>query len=133
MGHTAVYWGQPDDERLSHEHPDDAIEEYLSAIYDGASDMFPEEVIVYGFKRMEPDTEACVDAVLDCLLDRLDEDFADPEGDGTKPTEAMKAHARTFVSNILDEYSVWACELNGEHIAVKTQQWIEENCPHWFE
>lgn len=131
--YKAVYWGQPGDEHLIHEHPDEAIEEVLSTYCSEELDLLPVEVTVYGFKRMEPDIEACVDVVLDCLLEYLDEELANPAGDGTKPTDTMKMHARMFVSNILDEYFAWACELNGEQVTVTTSKWVEENCPHWLE
>ena len=54
--------------------------------------------------------------VLDMVLENLDENYGNPDGDATEATDAMKAKAEELVKVIKDEYVVWACEETGETI-----------------
>jgi hypothetical protein len=48
----------------------------------------------------------------------LDEEYSDPDGDYTKPTERMKVVARVFVDAVLNDYQAWACEPTGEVVEI---------------
>ena len=79
---------------------------------------WPKRVSV--FRRMDPKKHAdkLAASVLEDLLERLDEEYSDPDGDYTKPTERMKVVARVFVDAVLNDYQAWACEPTGEVVEI---------------
>lgn len=97
-------WGCPDDENLYHTDQDDLIE----AILDGMPDPLPEKITIAGFSPMELNLNP--GDVLDSLLERLDEDFSNPNGDATVATEKMKEAEKAFLAVIKAEYDVWTCK-----------------------
>jgi hypothetical protein len=57
--------------------------------------------------------------VLMDLLENLDGDYGDPDGgDYPEASDAMKAAAEAFVTVVLREFVVWACEETGEVVEV---------------
>lgn len=60
--------------------------------------------------------------LLDRLLERLDEENSDPDGDNTEPTAPMKDAAKTFVEAVVSGYFVWACEPTGQVIEISRGQ-----------
>lgn len=78
---------------------------------------WPIEVHVYR-RRALPRPET----ILGFVLDMLDEEYCDPDGDNTDPTPGMKAAAETFVQAILSEYVPWRCEPTGEIIRVTREE-----------
>lgn len=104
----------PDAERLQ-SNIEDAIDEWVGNLPDPDGDL-PETVVVYEFARMKlPESERQAEWMLELLLERLDEDFADPDSSkGTVPTEKMKAAALAFVRAVYGEYVVWTCEQVGK-------------------
>jgi hypothetical protein len=106
----------------------DSIEEVVDRYVDNADGtvgddasfieaaIWPAEVLEY--RRMKkPNPEALIEQVLEWL----DEMFGDPGGDSTDPTpkmlEAMKV--------ILDEYQVWACVETGGKVVVTKDEATE--------
>ena len=83
------------------------------------------------FKPMEtPSEEMIVGWALDDILERLDEEHKrldeehkDPEGDCTKPSDAMRAAALALAKVIKAEYVSWTCEPTGEVIEYTREQW----------
>lgn len=119
----------PDQEHLRHTEPDEAIEAHLDDL-----EAMPETVTVHGFARMpvkKERTERLAADHLELLLETLDEELGDPEF-RTKPTEVMTAHARRFVTSVVEEYEVWACEKISEE-TVNSQQWAARYRPDWIE
>lgn len=120
-----VVWGFPDAETLCHTEKYDAIEEILDCL----DDPLPETIVVAGFARMEIEVTAFCHP-LEALLERLDEDYGDPDGEPTKPTATMEEAERVFLEAIKKEYDVWQCqEVCRETINVA--EWIEANRPDW--
>ena len=127
MRKEIICWGQADEERLTHTAMDDAIE----SILDGIGDL-PETIEVCGYARREPDARVDVNNVLERILEGLDEEYGDPDGDATEPTADMISAEKDFIATVLDDYISWACELvKTEKINVNT--WIKENRPDWIE
>ena len=115
------FWGAEDQERLTHDDMDEAIEELL----DGADPM-PATLTIC---RYTPMTLVMPD-VLEWLLETLDEEYSNPDDDYTKPTEAMKVAAEGFLDIVRAEYHVWACDLV-ERKEIDTAAWIKEHRPGW--
>lgn len=123
-------WGVNDAERLEHEDRDEAIYDYLDANYVRAGD--PATVTLQGYVRCEVNSQELADQALETLLEDLDEQYADPEGEDTKATDAMKAAAKVFVDAVLSEYEVYTCELVFSE-EVDVSAWIQEHQPGWLE
>ncbi len=127
-----IFWGEKDDERLTHTTPDDAIE----AIIDGHHPTPIAEigtVTVHEFAPMKPRVAAgTIFGPLSTLIERLDEEYSDPEGDGTKATETMLAAERAFIAAVLAEYKPWACEPTGNVVTVNALEWAREHAPDWI-
>lgn len=62
------------------------------------------------------------ECLLEDLLDRLDEEHGDPNGDRTKCEPEMLAAARVFVDSVVSKYKVWACEPTGAVIEISREQ-----------
>lgn len=124
-----VFWGSPDDERLEHSDEDEAIEAILDEMGYPHPD-WPETITICGFARMEVDLPS-LNPLEDCL-DRLDEEYGDPDGEPAQPTEAMKEAERVFLETIRKEYTTWACEeVCRKEISVA--EWVKENRPDWLQ
>ena len=133
MSDTVFWTCNDDDEQLSHEDLDEAIEAELDEIIgDFGMDLLPETIEVHGYRRMEIDPESRGLNPLEHVLEWLDENFSDPDGSSTKPTQAMKDAEREFIRKVLAEYTVWQCEPTGEVVKVNSMDWIKENAPEWL-
>lgn len=128
---TPKVWGVNSPEILTAEERDVAIEEYL----DGFSDrVFPPTLVVEGFApreltAREPDPRR----LLADLLDQLDEEYGDPDGDGdsSKPTPAMVAAAEELAAVIRREYQPCLCEAVCREV-VDVRSWLAEHRPDWL-
>jgi hypothetical protein len=136
----SIFWSVEDNEELSHTDLEDAVEEYLDDFMSPRMtqadwDAIPETVEVIGYKRMDPLTVGSVDhyGPLDHLLESLDDEFGDPNGNPTDRTSAMEDAAEEFVGKVLAEYTVWACEPSGEKETINCRDWIKANRPEWME
>lgn len=81
-------------------------------------DPVPERVSIHVFRRM--DVTRHVDSIasnaLEITLENLDEEYGDPGGDPTEPTQTMSEAALAFARAVVQEYKVWTCEPTGEVI-----------------
>ena len=75
-------------------------------------------IVVKEFKHCR---KPSAEGILEMVLERLDEDLGDPEGDNTAPTPTMIGH----VQAILDEYKVFMCEEAGREHTVTREEAIE--------
>jgi len=65
---------------------------------------------VHGYARMIPTLSA--KGILLDILERLDEEYGDPSGDGSvEITSSMLAAAEALCRAVLDGYESWACDL----------------------
>ena len=76
------------------------------------------------FRRMDVKwlAPSLADRVIEDLLEVVDEEHSDPDGNPTEPTEGMKAAARAFVDAVLAEYVSWACEPTVETVEYTQEQ-----------
>ena len=126
----AEYWScSKDNERLTHESIDEAVEWFLSALRPAG---MPPKVIVYGFARLEIMAATHRGDPLEGFLERLDEEHADPDGGCTFPTERMKEAERVFIEAVLAEYVPWGCEQVTE-VEIDAMAWVREHRPDWLD
>lgn len=135
------YWSCEGSDYLEIEQGD-AISDYLEGILPGRplAD-WPETVEVQGWRRCEMQ----MPRVLEWVLEQLDADFADPDGEPTKPTPKMLEAEAAFRKVVAREYGVpwrceecgppvpWRCEECGPPETVDVLQWVQENEPEWIE
>ena len=124
------FWGLEDDENLTHTEMDDAIESALDSI-DDIKDL-PETIEVCGYARAVPNPKKEVENVISRLLEGLDEEYGNPDGGYTDPTDSMIKASEAFVSAVIEKYKVWACDLIKRE-TINVQEWIKENRPDWLE
>lgn len=122
------FWDLPDAEWLYHTDKNDAIEAIIDSWHPKPIEGTFE---LCGYARMSIGP-GYLD-VLGYVLERLDEEYGDPDGyTGTEPTQAMKDAEKAFIDTIVSEYFVWACE------PIVTEQidamaWVKEHRPDWLE
>ena len=92
----------------------DSIEEALAEALDDVAvyPKIPETLTLYGFAPRTvdaPRAEREAEWALECLIERLDEDFG-PLDESTEPSGDMREAAREFVVRVLRTYEVWQCE-----------------------
>ena len=132
MNKNDTLYGLEDQERLDLD-PDDVIDRVIDDAASFAGESFdaiaerldwPLKVKVY--KRMSLGgvdlTLTIATTALERTLDDLDENYGDPDGDYSDPTEAMKSAARAFARAVLADYVPWACEPTGEVIEYTREQ-----------
>ena len=128
------YWSVGEQERLSHETIDEAVEWFLDGVGGGTEGLRPflaSTIEVIGYARMEPGIEFLKSALLERALEALDEEYAGPDGDYSEATEAMKAAEEVFIQAILAEYTPWTCEQVCTR-KVNVEEWVKEHQPGWL-
>lgn len=127
------FWDWDDTkERLDHVSIGDAIAAYLehkAEWFRGTEAEFiaslPGSVELHGYSPMptpEPDAESIVVGV----LERIDEEFGDPDGGYTEPSAGMLSAAHRLCAVIRGEYPMWAHEITTSE-TVDIKAWIREN------
>ena len=104
-----VCWDAPEAERIEHEDIDDAIEAILDG--DHPDHDHPDVIEVAGYARMvvEAGWPRPGDLV-EHVLQNVDEEHGDPNGERDPITERMLDAAREFLAVVAAEYVPWACE-----------------------
>ena len=126
----AIFWTCRDAEQLNCTEIDEAVEEHLEMVtYQRDPADWPATVTARGFKRGVVTYDG--ETVLERMLEHLDEEYGDPDGDPTKPTDAMLKAAEVFVAAVLAEYEPWACE-ECETVTVNVREWVTEHMPEWL-
>lgn len=116
-----VYWDCEDSEQLRHETVDEAIEAFIDGFDDPA--MVPQTIEVKGYRRVP--VEAYGINILDDVLEALDEEYGDPDGDSTEPTPAMKKAEAAFLDTICSEYTPCLCE-PCDSVLIQTKDWVRD-------
>jgi hypothetical protein len=132
VSEQTTYWGQGDGEELTHENPNDAIEDFLDDMHPTPFEKI-DDFEVCEYRPMKPGMPAAHWSPLTLLLERWDEDYGNPDGDPPTITEAMRAAERAFVAAVAAEYRSWACEKTGNVVKVNALEWVRENRPEWLE
>ena len=65
--------------------------------------------------------------LLDSVLEALDMEYGDPDGNGTSPTPAMTKAAFEFVGIVAANYRPYQCDPTGEVTTVNAREWILAN------
>ncbi len=134
-----AYWDCDESaEILEHSDLGEAIGAYLDQL--GDRGITPEaflkvledlgELEVFGYRRMEVTCSG--GHCLEDLLEHLDENYGDPNGDVAEATTKMNAAEETFLAAVIAEYKPWACEQFTSE-KVDPVAWVRENCPEWLE
>lgn len=136
MKKDTIYYGLDEWERLC-SSVDEAVERIIDDNLVKIGD--PDEVIfdriewpinLLCFKPREIPAETLIaDDILEHLIERLDEEYADPEGSATKPTPRMRAWAEALAKVVKEEYVSWTCEPNGMAV-VLTRKHVAESLPY---
>ena len=113
--------------------PDSAVERVLENACDKVGEGFdamaariewPIKILV--FKRRDIGGEAraksIAESAIEDALERLDEEYADPDGDYTEATEKVKEAALAFGRAVVANYVAWTCEPTGEVIEYTRDQ-----------
>lgn len=108
---------------------DEAIEYYLDGIWKIEPDLY---LTVCEMAPMLPMLGPC-NSPLEYMIECLDEEYSDPEGDYSVPTPAMREAERVFIQAVLKEYKSWLCEPTGVKHTVRAYDWIKENAPQWLD
>lgn len=125
-----IFWGSDFDELLTYRDPNEAIEAYLDQV-----DLpFVElgELTMYEYKPMKAALPSCW-SPLEIVLEALEEDYGNPDGNGPEVTDAMKEAEQEFLRAILEEYQPWMCEQTGKSVTVNALAWVREHRPDWLE
>lgn len=108
----------------------ETIDLHLEAI---DRELWPEILEIECFRQSVVPETFLASVALDRVLECLDEEFGNPDGDYSDPTDAMKAAEAVFIKAVLFEYSVWSCEETGEVERVNVLEWVRENRPDWLD
>ncbi len=123
MEKKIVFWDcHKHQERLYHDNVADAIYAYLDDI---RPNELPEKITVYGWVRVEVD-EPDAKYVVERILEDIDEEYGDPDGDTPEITPKMLEASKELIKVVMSEYECWACEeVTEEEIIVA--DWMKEN------
>jgi len=128
MSETLLY-GLHDEEHLQFDDPDEVVARLIDDAADPGEPFdsivdrltWPVKVLEYAPMKL-PDAERIAADVLEHTLETLDEEYGDPDGGPTEPTEAVKAAALAFARAVVADYSVWAHEPTGKVIEYGREQ-----------
>lgn len=134
MKREVKFWAAPDTERLVHTDFDEAVEDILDGMEPTPIAELPETIEVAGFARAIVPLNVLYKPLED-IIERLDEDYGDPEGEYfTESTDTMREAQAQFLQIVRDEYQkqCWACDAI-TRVTVDVQSWIAEHAPRWLE
>ena len=120
-----VYWDCEEQEHLTHDDMDDAIESILD---DMAPSPLPRKMKICGYARMEMKMAT---GALEDVLENLDMEYGDPDGERSDPTPKMQLAEEMFLEVVRSEYEVWTCEIV-ETREIDVAEWVAANQPGWL-
>jgi len=100
----------PEEEHLSHESPEAAAEALLDGLDPAQIAALPDDLPVYGWSRKSIIGYLDPQYTAQGLLEQLDDEYGDPDGEGDAPTPAMLEAAKVLIAVIEAEYVPWACD-----------------------
>ena len=129
-GREIECWDLEGEERLHYTDKDEAIE-YILDNWDEPK--LPESIEICGYIRMSLNEHpgGWAQWILELVLERLDEEYGDPD-EYSKPTEEMTKVAKRFMEIVCDEYTVWAYEIVTRK-TVNVREWCEKHRPDFLE
>lgn len=117
---SKIYYGLQDQEQLDNDPQtvvDGILEDACEGIgesFDTIADRIEWPIKVLEYKPLTLSESYVVDMTLDHVLETLDEEYANPDGDGTNPTDDMRTAANRLAKIIIRDYDVWTCEPTGD-------------------
>ncbi len=105
-GREVIFWDEPDSERLRYDSKDEAMNDILDEMASNETP-YPEEIVLAGFARMDHSLSI---RHLERIIEDMDDEHADPEGDTTEPSAAMIEAWNVFCQVWDREYKSWTCE-----------------------
>lgn len=98
---------------------DDACH-YAGESFDAIAERVAWPIKVRVFRRMDVSKLKGIIAqnALEHVLELLDEEHADPDGDSAEPTAGMISASEAFAAAIVSDYVSWACEPTGEVVEI---------------
>ena len=94
--------------------------------FDAMADRVTWPIRIFVFKRKAVGGEKCAAAIaykaIEQAFENLDDDYSDPDGCASKPSEAIKEAALAFGRAVVAEYIPWICEPTGEVIEYTREQ-----------
>lgn len=108
------YYGTKNQERLDND-PEDSVNRYFDYMNIEDIKLYPYPFVVYSFTPAKVNIDE--DRILDYVLEGLDEEYSDPDGDYANKTEEMKTATSKFAQSMKQEYTPWLCSLTGEKIS----------------
>jgi len=133
----SVYWGCEGQERFCYDNLYEAVQDFIDNEY--CAPMTKEElrkagdVVFYEIAPMKLNAKNWYGKCLANLLERIDEDYGDPENEPDEPTEKMKVVEKAFIDVVIAEYKPFMCIETGNREEVNLLKWVEENCPEDLE
>jgi hypothetical protein len=121
------------EDHLIYTEPDEAIENFLEGLFEPDShgiEGLPKTITLYGFEPMKVIPSRC--NPLECLLDDLDEEYGNPDGDRPAASSKMKDAEKAFIEAVVAEYRPWAHERTWE-CEVDVEAWVWDNMPEWID
>ena len=105
------------DQEILNTNLNDCVERYLDAIPPGDLPKHAPVVKVEHYRPRALESGALfMDTHLDALYESLDEEYGNPEGDATEPTQAVRQAWQTFLDVVRAEYVSWFCDpTRGNH------------------
>jgi hypothetical protein len=123
MKPASILWGGYEDEDLTHETADEAIEAIIDD-FDPADD---KTISVWEYKRRElPSVDYLRDGLIDWLRDDLDSEYGNPEEENEVPNEVYIA-AERFAQVVRREWPVWTMERTENTVSVNVGEWKKEH------
>ncbi len=125
----AKFWScRDDDEVLTHDDISEAVEEWAD---DAHPDRIPETITVYGFAPMElPPATDIANRALGEIIEWLDEELADPSGNGSQSSDELTAAALAFAEAIRTHYEPWMCE-EVERRVISVRDYLSPDSPSY--
>jgi hypothetical protein len=120
MTQTEFYYGVQDQERLD-PSLDEAIETLIANCDPNDID-WPVKIYEHQPIDVSRYDLRLAKQALENMLETLDEEHSDPEGDYTRPTPSMQEAALAFARADTREYVGWACEPTGIVIEVTREE-----------
>lgn len=124
---NATFYGLEESESLQ-SSPEEVLEQWVQdtdcATFEEAAEFVEWPMRVYVFKPMNHWRSRIhlAEGYLERILEDLDEEFGDPEGDSTKPTDGMRRAALAFVDSVLKEYTPYNCEKTGDVVDISREE-----------
>ena len=117
---STKYYGEIGQGRLDSD-PEDVVASVFDDLETIESYKYP--FIVHAFEPRE--IILYENYFLESIYENLDDEYGDPDGSYTEPTDKVKAKAKELIEVIKSEYTSYMCETTGEKIEYSQKDVLE--------